>query len=371
MRIVLVKCYGVAMSTFTISTLATIDPVMRASAALNLTLDRHDTVVVTHDILDGGVRRTVSDASGVLESVTTPLDHACVSCAIREDALPTLVGLRSDGRWAHAVVALPVTAEPAPFVRLLDDALGPHGALAGSRFGTVAAVVDASTLREDAFSDAWLSDSGRTLGDGDDRVLAEALAPILAAADVVVLAADGEAPDEAHAVADHLRGDGSQVVATALERLTPVLLARPFGRVRDCLERTDPLRLPRRSPRERAGVWTLRLSSDRPFDPRRLRENLHRLADHPVRARGHFSVSSRPGVACVWEEAGGQLSVGEVGPWEGRQPRTELVITGTGPERGIIADAFAHTLAAPQEAADDTLDDWFGSMDEGPESDAA
>ena len=360
------------MTTFTISTLTTIDPVMRASAALSLTLDRDDTVVITHDILDGGVRRTVSDATGVLETVVTPLDHACVSCAIREDVLPTLVGLRRRGAWRHAIVALPVTAEPAPLVRLLDAELRRGGSLDGAQFGTLAAVVDAQTLKEDAFSDTWLVDAGSALHEEDDRVIAEAVAPILGAADVIVLACDGDVSDDAHAVADHLRGDGSQVVATSLSNLTPVLIGRPRGRSRDCLERADPLSLPRRSPRDRAGVWTLRLSSDHPFDATRLRENLHRLADHRVRARGHFWVASRPDAACVWEEAGGQLSVGEIGPWEGRRRRTELVVTGIGDERATIADAFAATLSSPSEPASlDLLEDWFGEVDHGPDAGAA
>lgn len=352
------------MSSFTISTLTTVDPLMRANATMTLTLDRPDTVVITLDVLHGAVRRTVAGASGVLSQTVTPLEHACVSCAVREDALPALVGLRRDGHWRHAVVALPVTAEPAPLVRLLGDALAPSGPLAGAAFGTVAAVMDGATLRDDAFADDWLADRDLATHDDDDRVMAEAVAPILAAADVIVLAGEESPPEHAHAVADHLRGDGSQVIATALSNLTPVLLGRPRGRVRDCLERADPLRSPRRTPRDRAGVWTLRLSSECAFDASRLRQNLHLLADHRVRARGHFWVDSRPTARCIWEEAGGQLSVGEAGTWEGRQPRTELVITGLGDERAVIADAFAQSLARPADAAStDALEDWFGDAD--------
>ena len=360
------------MSSFTISTLTTIDPVVRASVAFGLTIDRPDTVVITHDILDGGVRRTVADATGILETVVTPLDHACVSCAIREDVLPTLVGLRRAGRWEHAVVAMPVTAEPAPLVRLLDAELRRTGSLAGAHFGTVAAVVDAMTLRDDAFSDDWISDRGLALHEDDDRVLAEALAPIMAAADLIVLAGEVPAPEEARAVADHLRGDGSRIIESELSEVGRNLLSHPRGRTRDCLERVDPLRLPRRTPEDRAGVWTLRLASECAFDAGRLRENLHRLADHRVRARGHFWVASRPDGACVWEESAGQLSVGEIGTWGTRRPRTELLITGVGDERDVIANAFSAALASPTETpGTDTLADWFGETDGGTDVDAA
>lgn len=350
---------------FTISIITTVDPAVRGTATASMALDSPAVVTVTHDILDGGVRRAVADATGIVESTVSALDHACLSCAIREDVLPTLVRLRGEHRWEHAVVALPVTAEPAPLVRLLDHELRPGGALAGATFGTVAAVVDADTIAEDAFSDDGLDERGLALHEEDDRVVAEALSPMLLAADVVVLATESRAHERAHAVADHLRGDGAQVVAASLDRLTPVLLARPRGRLRDCLERVDPLRPARRTLHDRAGVWTLRLSSDQPFHPARLRENVERLAGHRVRAHGHFWVAGRPESACAWLGAGRQLSVGECGSWEGRTPRTELLVTGTGGERATIAEAFTQSLGQASDAPADSLEDWLGAGDGG------
>lgn len=366
MRIVIVKCYASAMTEhFTISVVATIDPVVRASTTFNLACDRPSVVTVTHDILDGYIRRVVADSTGTIESELVELEHACLSCAIREDVIPTLMRLHKQDKWTDAVVALPVTAEPAPLLRALDMEMGLRGVLRGARYGTTLAVVDGETLPIDAFDDTYLVDKGSGLHEDDDRVTAEALAPLLAVADCVVLASDEEPSAVARAAAHHLRGDGAHVIAASLSQLPADLLA-PRGKARTTLERANPLNPPTKHVPDDAGVWTLHLSSPRPFHPERLRNNLHRLANHPVRSRGVFWVPSRPGAACQWDGAGRQLSVGECGRWGRKEPRTHLIVTGTGPERDIIAAAFEQSLAKEDEISAlmgpgaDALEDWFG-----------
>ena len=66
--------------------LATVDPLLRDAVAFGVVVDRPRTVVLRHDIVDGpeggGIRRVVADASGVLEDVLVPLEHACLSCSV-------------------------------------------------------------------------------------------------------------------------------------------------------------------------------------------------------------------------------------------------------------------------------------------------
>jgi len=207
------------------------------------------------------------------------------------------------------------------------------------------------------------------LHDDDDRTVAEALAPLLAVADAIVLVGDEAPTAEALATAQHLRGDGATVTACSLDTMDGGVLLSSRGRLRDTLERANPVRPSVRVPAEEAGVWTLRLESPQPFHPGRLRQNLHRLAGHSGRARGVFWVAARPSSACLWEGAGRQLSVGEYGPWGRRAPRTRLTVTGRGDNRGAIADAFNESLARPGELSSlstpgaDALEDWLGEPD--------
>ena len=351
---------------FTISTLTTIDPVLRSAVAMSLALDRGDTVVIHHDLVDGAIHRVVSDAFGVIESTATELEHACLSCAVREDLIPALARLRDQERWARALVALPVTAESAPVTTSLHAAARRGGVLQGARLGAVVTAVDAGSIADDAFSDDYLADLGRALVEGDERVLAEAVAPMLAHADLVALVGDGAPTREARATIDHLRGYGSVVTESAAEELDGELVMTTQHRCGRALGRVDPLRLERHVAQDEAGGWTVELSSDRPFHPERLREHIRELGGHAVRTRGHFWIPSRPAEACAWDGAGRQVSVGTVGRW-GRHPRgTRIVATGRGHERPDIEAAFHASLVPSRDrsemerAAADPLEDWLG-----------
>ncbi|WP_062466680.1 CobW family GTP-binding protein [Demequina maris] len=351
---------------FTISTLTTLDPVLRSAVAMNLALDRGDTVVIHHDLVEDGIRRVVSDAFGIIESTTTELEHTCLSCAIREDLIPALAHLQEQDRWARALVALPATAESAPLTRALHDAARRRGPLEGARLGAVVCAVDADTVADDAFSDDFLTDLGRELIEGDERVLAEALAPMVAHADLVALVSDGAVSEQARATVDHLRGRGSVVLESAAEELDGERVMSTEHRCDRALGRIDPLRVDRHIAEDRAGVWTVELTTDRAFHPERLREHIRDLGGHAVRTRGHFWIPSRPTEACAWDGAGRQVSVGSVGRW-GRHPRgTRIVATGRGHERAEIEAAFRDSLVLPGErvgataAAHDALEDWLG-----------
>lgn len=353
------------MTQFTISVLATVDPVVRSAMTVNLSFDDPRVVTITHDLLDGAVRRMVADSTGIIEIAVSELEHACLSCAVREDVIPSIELLRADGRWDHVIVALPVTAEPAPLIRYLDGALGRHGTLAGCSYGATVTAVDADSLPLDAFSDMPLADRDLELNEEDTRVMSAALAPMLATADVIVLATDSEASDTALAIADHLAGVGARIIECGLSALTAVDLigtpCTPF----EALQRIDPLATGDRGAHDRAGVWTVTLESELPFHPGRLRRNIHRLADHCVRSRGQFWVPSRPDSACLWDGAGRQLSVGDQGAWRAQGPHTRIVVTGIGNERPGIKSAFADSLVLPGEvdAASDPMDDWFSPED--------
>jgi len=70
----------------------------------------------------------VSDASGVLEKEEIDIEHACVTCAVRHDILPTLERLAATGRWGAMIANLPVSAEPVQVCQLmgLDPDIAPH-----------------------------------------------------------------------------------------------------------------------------------------------------------------------------------------------------------------------------------------------------
>lgn len=83
-----------------------------SSASISLLFGLPDTVAVRHgsDPERQVLTRVISDVTGVVEREVVDLADACVSCAIREDIIPTLERIAAAGRWRSIVACLPVAA---------------------------------------------------------------------------------------------------------------------------------------------------------------------------------------------------------------------------------------------------------------------
>ncbi|RXR25437.1 GTP-binding protein [Oerskovia turbata] len=379
-----------------LSVLATIDPVLRDTAIFGLVTDSPRSVALRHDIHaeDGTLRRLVVDATGVVEDTLVDLEHACLSCAVREDAIPTLHELAHDGRWDEVLLALPVSAEPLPVVRALAAASRPGGGLDGLRLATVLTVVDLAAVETDLLDDDLLEERGLALTPTDHRSVGEVLAAQVEHADLVVTTGapglpvppatpDGATHPGGHAavraawdrrrasartgsgLVDRLRADASTRV-DGLERLCFADLSAASHDATVAERRAHPLGVRAVVGQDDGtGTWTLELVSDLPFDPERLLHQVRRLGTGRLRSRGVFWVPNRPDSMCAWDGAGGQLSIGAVGTWDDTAPRTRLVFTGaadSADDRTALVAAFDEILATREEVADGGLR-WLGRED--------
>lgn len=354
------------MARVPVVTISSIDGVLRDSAAAGLLWDLPGAVVLTHELRveQGTLRRVVSDVTGIIEDVTLELDHACMSCAVREDLVPTLIRL-AQLRPEAILVALPVTGDPMPAMYAVDNEV-PRARLAASL-----TVLDGDAMEEDLFGDDLLADRHLELAPADRRSVGEALARQVECADVIASAA--QLPERSRALLDHLVGDGP------VRDLVHVLRGKTLvgqRRGRNNLRRGDLRTVAATGALPECGVWTLDLSSWKPLHPTRLLDQIERLGDGPLRGRGYFWLPSRREVMCAWDGAGGQLSVGELGAWGKTKARTRLVITGTTRDPAEIERAFAKALMTDAELArgletwndrDDGWDFWLGPRDGGPE----
>lgn len=393
---------GESRGIIPVSVLTSTDPVLRDSALFGLLMDGPGVVAVRHDIHTDYLRRVVLDATGVVEDVLVPLEHACLSCAVREDAVPTIARLARDSRWSHVLLALPVSAEPLPAARALAAETAPGGRLAHTRIATSLVMVDADTLQHDLFGDDTLVERGLELTADDDRSVGEALAAQIEQADLVVTSSSpvGTARVESSLVGpfeasrwatasgllDRLRGAGTRRV-DGLHALSAADLAAGTHSSVRAERRAHPLGAlvftgSGGVPEDRS--WTLELRSALPFHPERLLDRIETLGAGDVRARGVFHVADRPGLACLWDGAGGQLAVADLGPWSevcaGTAPHTRIVVVGVADAGGTggagdrdvrprLREAFREALCTPDELADgvewlwrkDHLAPWLGA----------
>jgi G3E family GTPase len=344
-------------------------------------------VLLRHElhVAEGYLRRIVSDTTGVLEDVRVPLEHACLTCALRYEIVPTLVRLAKDHAWSSVLLSLPAAAEPLPLVRAIQQTVVDGRPVADwVDVRSVVAAFDPDRLLDDVFGDVLLEEQDADRHPGDRRAVGEVLAQQLEYADLLV-ATGGGLCHTGSTLLEELRRPDSLVVSDMACLEVDDLLERP--RSQEQADRfVDPTtRSPHRDvPHDGAeivdashdsssDVWTLFVHTWRPFHPGRLMERIEAIGGDGMRGRGCFWLPSRPNAVAVWDGAGGQLSIGTSGTWEGRTPRTRLVITGVGDGQARVAAAVEKALMTEAELAvglhtwlrvDDGFDPWLGDYSE-------
>ncbi|WZH52277.1 MAG: GTP-binding protein [Nocardioides alkalitolerans] len=351
-----------------------VDPDAMAAAQLALLWDAPQAVAVRHriDAGRGVLERVVSDLTGVVEHEETELEHACVSCALREDVLPTLDRLARDGRWRSIVVQLPVGAEADQVCTVLarDPRLARR-----LRVAAVVTALDHAAVVGDLLGDDTLADRGRGTSADDDRGVGDVACAMVEHADVVVLTgapAAGEAGDAdvAATLLRTLARPDVPVVQDAARLEAASLVAQPPHRHGRTVAWGSHVREVPFVAAPGPGVWSLELRADLPFHPDRLVEDLESLAAGPWRTRGCFWLPTRPDRALLWEGAGGHLSIGDGEAWGTRPRRTHLTFVGVG-ERPVHLPATFESLLVPAAAvgpgirwttAEDGFEPWLGPI---------
>ena len=350
-----------------------IDDEAMAAATMGLQWDLPTPVVLAYaiDRPSQHLVRVVSDLTGVLERETIDLAHACVHCAIREDVIPTLIRLAGVGRWEAIVARLPLAAEAMQVCRVAGYE---PSRVADLRIAGVIAALTGEHAGEDLTGPEVLPERGVEIFEGDERGVAEVAAGLIEYADIITV--HGEIDRDAAELIRALARPGAMVVTD-----WPGFDGRQLASGIHDLETTEAwVSEVQRGPLPAiatSDVWRLDLSSERPFHPQRLQDHIETLGTGMHRSRGCFWLPSRPDAVCVWDCAGGQLSIGIAGQWRFReQPMTRIVVTGRfvdGDPRAELRQAFAAALLTDDEVATrelhwpvrrDGLEPWLGSISE-------
>lgn len=342
-----------------------VHPDALATTVVGLQFDLPHAVVVRHRLDPGRqvLERIVSDLTGIVEHEVIELEHACVSCALREDVLPTLERVARDPRWRTVIAHLPIGAQATQVCAVLarDTRLARY-----LRVASVVTALDGPDLADDLLGDTLLADRELHSAREDRRGVGEVAGAMIEYADVVTL--NGPvAPSDLDLVRTLAR-PGAHVVTDTAD-LDPLLVTgqlHSHGRTHAWI---DPAGTDTTSAPASASVWTADLRSTRAFHPGRLLDGLDALGSGRHRSRGCFWLPTRPHRLLVWDGAGGQLSVGDGGPWAGRSPRTRILLTGLGTAPVHLQAAFDAMLLTEQErgstswqVTDDGFEPWLGEI---------
>lgn len=345
-----------------------VDAAAMASTTISIQWDLPGAVVVEHRIEPDAQRlvRVVSDITGRLEEEVVDLEHACVSCAIREDMVPTLDRLSELARWPVIVAHLAAGASASQLCKVAAYEPEQHQ----FHIASVIAAFDGPGLADTLLGDELLEDSSTPTLPEEERGLAEVAAPILEYADLVTV--HGQTGATGHDAVRALARPGVPVVLDGSTLDVSLLQRGPHRLAATETWVSEVRRGPIRTPHS-AHVWTLELTADRPVHPERLHRRFEDLGTGSHRARGCLWVATRPGEVIAWEGAGGQHLLGPVASWGPAGPTTRVVIVGRADDdrRSLITEAFQDCLLTDVELARqgaqwathlDGLEPWLGPI---------
>lgn len=352
-----------------LTVLSAVDAVLRDALSCDLLLDAPDAAVIRYDTVldadgDSRLEVLVMTAEGVTAHEVVELEHECISCAMRIDALPRIERLAETGDCAGVVLALPIAADP----QAVAGSLAPE--LRRARIASTVALVDADAALHDLLGDDTLAERGLCWTSGDERSVGEALAAQIEYSDVIVAA--GEAGTAGAELVEHLRAHDQLLVHGVHAVTVPLLLDGVRHDGAAAARRVDPQCAEPWGGPDDHGTWTLDIASERPFHPGRLLENIELIGAGRMRGKGCFWLPTRPHSVCQWDGVGGQVSIGVVAEAGAELPRTRLVITGVdAADRGRVRRAIEASLLTDREWAagllpwlgrDDGMSPWLGEQ---------
>lgn len=285
------------------------------------------------------------------------MSNGCICCTLREDLLIEVGNLAREGRFDYLVIESTGIAEPLPIAETFTFSDENGASLSDhARLDTLVTVVDAVNFMRNYMEALSLKETGESLGDDDERNVADLLVDQIEFANVILISKiDLIASDEIlnlKAVLRSLNPD-AEIVPMVMGQvdLHKVLDTGLFdfkkaeqapGWLKELRGEHTPdqfagSELARDSARrgkhkevfsetEEYGIGSFVYTARRPFHPQRFYDLLHEGEWENgtlLRSKGFFWLASRPDHAGSWSQAGGMMQHGLAGHWWASVPTQE------------------------------------------------
>lgn len=260
--------------------------------------------------------------------------NGCICCTLREDLLIAVRKLASEKRFDYLVIESTGISEPLPIAETFTfaDETG-IGLSEIARLDTMVTVVDAVNFLRDYEQAQMLQEAGESLGEDDERSVADLLIDQVEFSDVILInktdLVDSEKLRELHSV---LRCLNTQAEIIAIENgqveLSKILNTGKFNFEQAQLAPgwLKEMRGEHIPETEEYGIGSFVYSARKPFHPQRFYDFLHQAwgtEGKLLRSKGFFWLATRPDYAGQWSQAGGIARYGYAGMFWKAVPRSE------------------------------------------------
>ena len=251
------------------------------------------------------------------------MSNGCICCTLREDLLVEVGKLAKDGRFDYLVIESTGISEPLPVAETFTFA-DENGVSLGdiATLDTMVTVVDAVNFLNDYEQSNDLQDTGESLGEDDERSVADLLVDQVEFADVILISkTDLITNDELNKLTAILNTLNTQAniipISNGHININEVLNTGLFNfeRAQQAPGWLKEMRGEHIPETEEYGISSFNYTARRPFDPEKFYNFLHSTEQFGklIRSKGYFWLATRPLFCAQWSQAGGIAHYGFAG----------------------------------------------------------
>jgi len=265
------------------------------------------------------------------EEKLVEMSNGCICCTLREDLLLEVNKLAKEGRFDYLVIESTGISEPLPVAETFTFADEDGVSLSDvATLDTMVTVVDAVNFLRDYDEAKDIRETGESLGEEDERSVADLLVDQVEFADVLLISkTDLVEQAEIERLAAILRSLNTKARIIPISQgqvpAGDILNTRlfDFERARQAPGWLKEMRGEHVPETEEYGIGSFSYVARRPFHPERAFEFLHGTEKFGklIRSKGYFWLASRPEFAWQWSQAGGIARYGFAGMFWHAVPR--------------------------------------------------
>ena len=249
------------------------------------------------------------------EEKLVEMSNGCICCTLREDLLEEVNKLAKDGRFDYLVIESTGISEPLPVAETFTFADEEGVSLSDvADLDTMVTVVDAVNFLKDYEEAKYLQDTGESLGEDDERSVADLLVDQVEFADVILVSktdlAEEADIERLTAILKTLNTDADIVPITQGNVSIDTVLNTglfDFERAEQAPGWLKEMRGEHVPETLEYGIGSFSYLARRPFHPEKFHHFLHNTKDFGklIRSKGYFWLATRPQFAGTWSQAGG------------------------------------------------------------------
>ena len=265
------------------------------------------------------------------EEKLVEMSNGCICCTLREDLLLEVNNLAKEGKFDYLVIESTGISEPLPVAETFTFADEEGISLSDvATLDTMVTVVDAVNFMNDYSTAKYLQDSGESMGENDERSVADLLADQVEFADVILISktdlVEKSEVERLTAILETLNTHARVIPiahgAVAIDEVLSTGLFN-FEKAQQAPGWLKEMRGEHVPETEEYGIGTFNYVARRPFHTEKFFNFLHGTQKYGklIRSKGYFWLASRPEFAGQWSQAGGIARYGFGGMFWKAVPR--------------------------------------------------